>query len=85
MAAGGGTGWRRGAGWVLGILGAIAAFMGLFIMFAGEDQSVGIGGDLSWRVGDISQAWAYGLAIGGGVLLAIVLALALLGRSRGSD
>ncbi len=59
--------------WFLGIVGGIAAFLGLFILFAGDDQSVGIGGDLSWRVGDIAIGWAYGLLIGGAVLLLISL------------
>jgi hypothetical protein len=74
--------WLRATGWVLGIIGAIAAFLGLFILFAGENQSVGLGGDLSWRVGDISAAWAYGLLVGGIVLLLVVLALAARVRSR---
>jgi len=55
--------------WILGIIGAVGAFMGLFILFAGEEQSVGIGGDLSWKVGEIPIAWPYGLLIGGLVLL----------------
>jgi hypothetical protein len=75
-----GTGWRKVAGWFLGIVGAIAVFLGVFIMFAGDDQSVGIGGDLSWRVGDISGAWAYGLLIGGALLLVIVVGATLVGR-----
>ena len=51
------------------IVGVIALFMGLFILFAGEDQSVGLGGNLSWRVGDIDTAWAYGLLAVGAVLV----------------
>jgi hypothetical protein len=66
-------GWSRPVVWLFGIVGAIAAFLGLFILLAGENQYVGIGGDLSWRVGDISSAWTYGLLIGGGVLLLIAL------------
>lgn len=58
--------------WVLGIVGGIAAFLGLFIFFGGDDQSIGIGGDVSWRVGDIAAAWGYGL-IAGGLVAAIVL------------
>lgn len=56
--------------WVLGILGAIAGFMGLMVLFAGADQYIGLGGDLAWRVGDIAPAWGYGLLVGGIVLLA---------------
>ena len=55
---------------VLGVLGAVAAVMGSVVLFAGEGQSVGFGGDLTWRVGDINAAWGYGLLIGGAVLIA---------------
>ncbi len=57
--------------WILAVLGAISAFMGLFILFGGEDQYVGLGGEASWRVGDIDPLWAYGLLIGGLVLLVV--------------
>lgn len=63
--------------WVLGIVGVIAAFLGLFILFGGENQYLGLGGDLTWRVGEISSAWGYGLLIGGGVLLLLTFALAV--------
>lgn len=77
------TGGARSAlAWVMGIIGAVALFLGLFISFAGEDQYVGIGGDWSWRVGDITSAWQYGFLIGGGVLLIAAIAVALMGRSR---
>ena len=72
----------RVAEWVLGIAGAIAAFIGLFIMFAGEDSSLGIRGDLTWRVGDVSPAWGYGLLIAGVVVLALVSVLAIRDRRR---
>jgi 2TM domain len=55
--------------WALGIVGAIAAFMGLVVLFAGENQYIGFGGGLTWRVGDIQPAWGYGLLAGGVVLL----------------
>lgn len=67
--------------WLLGIVGGIATFLGLFILFAGPDQSVGIGGEWSWRVGDISAAWAYSLLGGGLVLLFIVAALVASARN----
>jgi len=66
---------------VLGIGGAIAVFMGVFILFAAEDQWVGIGGDLSWRVGDITPGWGIGLVIGGVVAL-LILVGSLLQRRR---
>jgi len=67
----GGAGWRSIVGWVLAIVGGIAALAGGFILVAGKDQYVGIGGDLSWRVGDIDQLLAVGL-LAGGVIVAIV-------------
>ena len=63
--------------WVMGIIGAIAAFLGFFILFGGENQSLGLGGDLTWQVGDIGSEWGYGLAIGGVVLLLATLALVI--------
>lgn len=53
----------------LGIFGVIAAFVGGVILLAGEDQYVGLGGDLSWRVGTIEPGWGYGLLAAGVVLL----------------
>lgn len=70
-----GPSWVGFTEWLLGIAGGIATFLGFFILFAGENQYVGIGGDWSWRVGDISSAWAYGLLIGG--LAAVLIALGL--------
>lgn len=49
--------------WLLAVLGAISTFLGVFILFGGEDQYVGLGGDASWRVGDIDPIWGYGLLI----------------------
>ncbi len=77
----GGSGWSF-TEWLFGIVGGIAAFLGLFIMFGSEDEYVGLGGDLSWRVGDISSAWMYGLAFGGLALLAIAIFMAVAGRNR---
>jgi hypothetical protein len=66
---------RGFAEWFLGIVGGISTFLGLFILLADADQYVGIGGDLSWRVGDISSTWAYALLAGGVVFLGIALAM----------
>lgn len=67
----------RTAAWICGVFGAVALFMGFFITFAGENQSVGLGGDLSWQVGEIGTAWVIGLIAGGAVLLAVALGLVL--------
>lgn len=68
---------RRMTEWVFGILGGIAVFLGLFILLGPEGEYVGIGGDWAWRVGDIAPAWAFGLLIGGAVLLLVTLAMVL--------
>lgn len=73
-------GWRRGVEWALAVVGAIALFLGLFITFAGESQSLGISGDWSWEVGEIDAVWQYGFLIGGAVLLLIGVAMILTGR-----
>jgi len=68
-----GQSWGFGE-WFLGIFGGIATFLGLFILLADEDQSVGFGGDWAWRVGDIDTVWAYVLLVTGVVLLSGALA-----------
>lgn len=77
-------GWNA-AGWLLGILGGIAAFLGMFILFAGDEHYVGLGGDLSWSVGEISDAWMYGLLFGGGLALLIAFGLIVTGRNRAGE
>jgi hypothetical protein len=67
-------------GWVLGVLGALATFLGAFILLAADDQSVGLGGQASWQVGEIDPAWGYGLLTAG--VLALLAALALVLRAR---
>lgn len=64
-------------GWVLGILGAIATFMGAFILLAGDEQSIGLGGQASWKVGEIDPAWGVGLLTGGVLVLLFTLVRAL--------
>lgn len=79
--SGGGPGWQF-TEWLLGIVGGIGAFLGVFILFAGDDQYVGLGGDWSWRVGNISAGWAYGLLMGGGLLLVAALVMVIRGGDR---
>jgi hypothetical protein len=76
-----GYGWKAGE-WLMGVIGAVATFLGLFIMFGPEEDSIGLGGDVAWQVGEISSAWMYGLLIGGLILLAGTLLLVIAGRSR---
>ncbi len=65
------AGWASIVGWVITIAGGIAAFAGAFILLAGKDQWIGIGGDWSWRVGDIDPLWAVGLLAAGAIALVI--------------
>ncbi|MEN8114825.1 MAG: hypothetical protein ABFS21_10605 [Actinomycetota bacterium] len=73
--------WRSVVAWVLAIGGTVSAFMGLFILLASEDQYVGIGGDWSWRVGDITPEWGIGLLIGG-IAALLILGVWTLARRR---
>ncbi|MDH5373457.1 MAG: hypothetical protein OEX97_10985 [Acidimicrobiia bacterium] len=76
-----GAGWQRVVKQLLAIFGAIAIFLGLFIMFAGADQSLGIG-DWNWQVGDIAEGWGYGFLAGGVAMWVIGLIWVVQGRSR---
>ncbi len=75
------SGWTA-TEWVLGIVGGIAAFLGFFILFGPEDEYVGLGGELSWRVGDITAAWTWSLLIGGLVLFAAAAGMVLYRRRQ---
>lgn len=74
--------WRRFLELVLGIAGAIALFLGVFVQFAGEDQSIGFFGLWSTRVRDVSESWKFALLTGGSLLLGLSFALATVRRSR---
>lgn len=85
---GGGGTQRTGVGpvWtfteiLLGVLGVVCLAVGLVILVADDDQYVGPGGDLSWRVGDIPAMAAWGLLIGGAVLLVVMVGMVWAGRS----
>lgn len=69
---------------VLGILGGVALFMGVFVLLAGDDQYVGLGGEASWRVGDIGLAWAIALLAVGAAAVLIDAALVQRERHRAS-
>jgi hypothetical protein len=68
--------------WALGIWGAIAAFVGGFILVGGDNASVGLGGEVSWKVQDIDPAWGYGLLIGGALAVIGALLLAWYDRTH---
>ena len=56
--------------WMLTLLGAVAVFMGAFILLGGDEHSIGFF-DSSWEVGEISPWWGIGLLVGGAVALLI--------------
>ena len=66
---------------ILGIVGAIAAFLGGFILLADDRGTVDLAGVMSWQVSEIDPAWGYGLLICGVIALLGALALGL--RNRG--
>jgi hypothetical protein len=70
---------------VLIIVGSIAAFLGLFIMVGPDDSSIGLGGQVSWEVGEIAPAWGYGLLLGGAAALACGLFLVARARRLPKD
>ncbi len=77
-----GMAWKV-AWWLCLVLGGVATVEGLVILLGPEDDTVGIGGDLSWRIGDISSAWIFGLLIVGFGLLAVWLWMIVAGRRMG--
>lgn len=70
---------------VLIVVGAIAAFLGIFIMAGPDDSSIGLGGEVSWEVGDIAPAWGYGLLLFGAAALAGGLVLVARARRLPKD
>ncbi|MEW6223016.1 MAG: 2TM domain-containing protein [Chloroflexota bacterium] len=66
---------------LLGIIGVICLAVGVVILVADDDQYVGLGGDLTWRVGDIAPAAGWGLLVGGAVLLVVMVAMVWAGQS----
>jgi hypothetical protein len=78
---GGGPGWHFSE-WLLGILGGIGVFLGLFTLFAGDSSSIGLGGDWTWQVGEISTAAKYIMLIAGGLLVLLAALMGVLGRHR---
>jgi hypothetical protein len=78
---GGGHGWHF-TEWLLGIVGGIGAFLGLFTFLASDETSIGLGGDWTWEVGEIATGTKWALVIGGALFIAIAVAMGIAGRSR---
>lgn len=78
------SGGLRVSAVVVGIIGGISGLLGGVILLGGDDQHIGLGGDLSWRVGDIAAGWGYALlALAAGCLIAAI-GLATRRRHAGS-
>jgi hypothetical protein len=77
-----GVQWQptRVSEWMFAALAIITLSMGMVVLLAGEDEYVGLGGDVSWRVGDLSPWWGYGLLAAGTACL--VACMALIRRDR---
>lgn len=77
-----GVQWQptRVSEWMFAILGMISLAVGTVVLVAGDDEYVGLGGDVSWRVGDLSPWWGYGLLAAGAAF--VLAALALVRRDR---
>ena len=78
---GGGPGWHF-LEWTVGIIGGIGLFLGLVALLASDETSIGLGGDWSWEVGEISTGAKYGVLVGGLVLLGLATMMIVLGRRR---
>jgi len=77
-----GIGWKS-TWWLLALIGGVATFLGLFILFGNEDEYVGLGGDWAWQVGEIGSVLALSILIGGLMALAIVVRMTIQGRRMG--
>jgi hypothetical protein len=62
------------------VFGAIAMFLGVFVSFAGEDQSIGFFGVWSVHADEVSGWWTFALLAGGTLLLGMSLWSAALRR-----
>jgi hypothetical protein len=71
--------------WVLTVVGGISAFMGGFILLGGDDQYVGLGGDISWRVGDIDPIWGWGLLLVGALFFVVGIQLLISNRGTAAE
>lgn len=55
------------------VFGAIALFLGVFILLAGENQSIGFFGVWSVQADEVSGWWTLALFVGGGALVGLAL------------
>lgn len=79
-----GSGWRRFLEKAGVVVGAIALFLGVFVLFAGENQSIGFFGVWTVQADEVSGWWTSVLVVGGTALVGLSLwSAALRRRSHG--
>ena len=61
--------------WITGLVGTVAALIGLWMYYGPSDGTLTLFNS-SWTATDITEGWAFGLLMGGGVLLAAAFGLA---------
>lgn len=60
--------------WIIGLIGAAAALIGLWMYYGPDDGTLTLFNS-SWTVTDITEGWAFGLLMGGGTFLAFAFGL----------
>ena len=60
--------------WIVGLIGAVAALIGAWMFYAPSDGTLTLFNS-EWSVTEITEGWAYGLLMGGGVFLAFAFGL----------
>jgi len=73
---------HRKAAIVLGVVGAVAAFLGAFILLGGDNSSIQFGWADPVPATDVDAGWGYGLLIVGTISLVIAAIVAV--RDRGT-
>ncbi len=60
--------------WIVGLVGAVAALVGAWMYYGPADGTLTLFNS-SWSVTEITEGWAYGLLMGGGVFLAFAFGM----------
>lgn len=60
---------RHTTEWIVGLIGAVAALLGAWMYYGPADGTLTLFNS-SWTVTNITEGWAFGLLMGGGVFLA---------------
>lgn len=60
--------------WITGLIGAVAALIGVWMYYAPEDGTLTLFNS-SWTVTSITEGWTFGLLMGGGAFLAFAFGM----------